>query len=319
MDKRLKAQLRNIIEEATRILVVSHIRPDGDAIGSLLGFGLALVAANKDVQMVLADGVPASFKHLTGWESISKRVKGEIDVSIVLDCSDLQRVGKALPPEAVPTINIDHHITNMNFAQYNLVYPEIPSTAEILFQLIPELGLPLEKEVAEALLTGMITDTLGFRTANVRSETLHAAAHLMELGCDLPYLYNKALHFRSFEAVRYWAAGLSTLEKEERIVWACLTQKDRQAIGYPGRDDADLINILSSVEEVDIAIIFVEQANGSVKVSWRARTPFDVSQIASSFGGGGHKPAAGAEIEGELELVKIEVLEATRNYLKSLH
>ena len=165
----------------------------------------------------------------------------------------------------------------------------------------------------------MITDTLGFRTVNIKPDTLRTAADLMDMGCDLPYLYNKALHIRSFEAVRYWGAGLSTLEKDERILWACLTQKDRQSIGYPGRDDADLINILSSIEEIDIAIIFVEQANGSVKVSWRARKGFDVSQIARGFGGGGHKPAAGAEIEGDLELVKMEVLDATRSYLKLIN
>jgi phosphoesterase RecJ-like protein len=318
MDEQLKAQIKNIIGEAAHILVVSHTRPDGDAVGSILGLGLSLRDAGKDVQMVLADGVPATFKHLSGSDTINKRVKGEIDVSIVLDCSDLQRVGDVLSKDTAPTFNIDHHITNLNFAQFNLVYPETPSTAEILVGLIPQLGLSIEKEAAEALLTGMITDTLGFRTANIHADTLRTAADLMELGCDLPYLYNKALHFRSFEAVRYWGAGLSTLEKEDRLLWACLTQKDRQSIGYPGRDDADLINILSSIEEIDIAIIFVEQVNGSVKVSWRAQKGFDVSQIASNFGGGGHKPAAGAEIEGDLELVKIEVLEATRNYLKSL-
>lgn len=319
MNERLQAQLRNIIGEAVHILLVSHIRPDGDAVGSVLGLGLALQTAGKDVQMVLADGVPATFKHLNGSENIQKRVKGEVDVSIVLDCSDLERVGDVLPKDTAPTLNIDHHITNLNFAQFNLVFPEVPSTAEILVGLIPQLDLSIGKEAGEALLTGMITDTLGFRTTNIHAATLRTAADLMELGCDLPYLYNKALHFRSFEAVRYWGAGLSTLEKEDRLLWACLTQKDRQAIGYPGRDDADLINILSSIEEVDIAIIFVEQANGSVKVSWRAQKGIDVSQIASNFGGGGHKPAAGAQIEGELELVKMEVLEATRKYLKSLH
>jgi phosphoesterase RecJ-like protein len=318
MDEKLAIQLKNIIGEANQILITSHIRPDGDAVGSLLGLGLTLEAAGKDVQMVLADGVPATFNHLGGCEKVTKHPKGEVDISIVLDCSDIQRVGNIFQEDYVPTINIDHHVTNLNFAQFNLVDPGTPSTAEMLANLIPKLGFSLGKGIAEALLTGMITDTLGFRTSNMQAETLRTAADLMEFGCDLPYLYNKALHIRSFEAVRYWGAGLSTLEKEDRLLWACLTQKDRQAIGYPGRDDADLINILSSIDAIDIAIIFVEQANGSVKVSWRARKGFDVSQIARSFGGGGHKPAAGAEIEGDLDLVKMEVLEATRNYLKSI-
>jgi phosphoesterase RecJ-like protein len=319
MNEKLAHRIKKVIEEANRILITSHIRPDGDAVGSLLGLGLALETGGKDVQMVLADGVPATFKHLEGREKVAKRVQEGVDISIVLDCSDLQRVGKVSDETFTPTINIDHHTTNLHYAQYNLVDPLAPSTAEILFALIPVLGFSIGADSAAALLTGIITDTLGFRTSNLQPSTLRTAASLMELGCDLPFLYNKALHFRSFEAIKYWGVGLATLEKDDRLLWASLTQKDRQAIGYPGRDDADLINVLSSVEEIDVAVIFVEQTNGSIKVSWRAREGFDVSQLAHHFGGGGHKPAAGAQIEGDMEYVKTEVLEATRNYLKTIY
>jgi len=102
---------------------------------------------------------------------------------------------------------------------------------------------------------------------------------------------------------------------EDRLLWATLTLEDRKSVNYPGRDDADLINLLASIKGVDIALIFIEQTNGSVKVSWRARSGFDVSKIAFRFGGGGHKPAAGADIEGDLEDIKYEVLEATRTLL----
>ena len=138
MDEKLAVQIKNIIGEANKILITSHIRPDGDAVGSLLGLGLALLAAGKEVQMVLADGVPAPFKHLAGSEWITKRTKGEVDISIVLDCSDLQRVGATIKGDEVPTLNIDHHITNLNFAQFNLVNPETPSTAEILAETDPQ-------------------------------------------------------------------------------------------------------------------------------------------------------------------------------------
>jgi len=318
MDERSIAQAKKLICEANRILITSHIRPDGDAIGSVLGFGLGLIAAGKDVQMVLADGVPATFQHLVGSTLITKRAVNEFDISIVLDCSDLIRIGKIFDPDYSPTINIDHHVTNQNFAQINLVYPEIPATAEILTELMPKFGIPIGKDTAEAFLTGIITDTLGFRTTNLQPTTLRVAADLMELDCDLPFLYNKALHLRSFESVQYWGTGLSTMEKDDCLLWTCLTQEDRKAIGYPGRDDADLINLLSSIEGIDIAIIFVEQPKDSIKVSWRARKGYDVSQIARSFGGGGHKPAAGADIQGDLESVKREVLGATRSYLNLL-
>ena len=141
------------------------------------------------------------------------------------------------------------------------------------------------------------------------------AADLYELGADLPKLYNKALHTRSFRAVRYWGAGLTTMQLEDRLLWTCLTLNDRKAADYPGKDDADLINVLQTVKDADIFVIFVEQKNDRVKVSWRARPGFDVSTIAVQFGGGGHKPAAGAEISGSVDSVIAKVLTETRSLL----
>ena len=315
MDKSLLQAARQALLEAQRILIVSHRRPDGDAVGSLLALGLALQKVNKDVQMVLVDGVPSSFRHLTGSDQIRKRTDGEFDITVLVDCSDIQRVGNALEGHPTPTLNIDHHITNLNFASINLVDASATATTEILAEHISALGLTIDQPIAEALLTGLITDTLGFRTTNMRPKVLRVAADLMEIGCDLPTLYRKAMLNRSYEAARYWGAGLSTLQMENGILWATLTLEDRKFANYPGRDDADLINLLSSIKGVDIALIFIEQTNGSVKVSWRAHSEYDVSKIAFRFGGGGHKPAAGANIEGELEDVKFEVLKATRTLL----
>ncbi len=311
-------KLKDAINKNTRILVTSHIRPDGDAVGSVLGLGLALLDAGKDVQMVLADGVPSSFRHLSGYDLIQKYPEEMPDLSIVVDCSDFNRVGPIFDDDYQPDVNIDHHVTNLSFAKINIIEPTTPATAEVLAELIPALGLTIHLESAEALLTGIITDTLGFRTANIRPNTLRVAANLMEYGCNLPDLYYEALISRSIEAVRYWGLGLNTLQLEDRILWATLSQADRQQINYPGRDDADLINILTSVRDVDIAVIFVEQPKGTVKVSWRAKAGLDVSQIAYQFGGGGHKPAAGAEIKGQLEEVKKKVLGETKNYLRQV-
>ncbi len=302
-------------QAAEKILIVSHIRPDGDAIGSVLGLGLSLQLIGKQVQMVLSDGVPQSFRHLPGVDQLKQHPDGEFDLICVVDCSDLQRTGNALNGLPQPDLNIDHHITNLHFARSNLVDPQAVATAEILADLILALDLPMPPSVASALLTGLITDTIGFRTSNMQPNSLRLAARLMEAGADLPELYRRALVTRSFEAARFWGAGLSTLEKEGRMVWATLTLADRKAAGYPGRDDADLVTVLSSIEDADIALIFVEQPNNHVKVSWRAQPGFDVSQIALQFGGGGHPPASGADIVGELANVQASVLEATRALL----
>jgi phosphoesterase RecJ-like protein len=319
MNEALLSQAGQLIQRAQRCLVVCHVRPDGDAIGSLLGLGLALQAAGKQVQMISEDGIPLTYRHLEGSQQVLHKPVGEFDLAIVVDCSDLERAGAALGSARQPEINIDHHATNLNFARINLVDVSATATAEIIAEALPVWGLPLTQPVAAALLTGLITDTIGFRTANMTPRTLRLAADLMEKGANLPELYRQALVNRTFEAVRFWGAGLSRLERSDRLVWTKLTLDDRRAAQYPGRDDADLINILSAVDGADIAMIFVEQPNGRVKVSWRAQPGYDVSQIAVSLGGGGHPAASGAEIAGEIDEVQTKVVELTRPLLNGGH
>ncbi|MCJ7657778.1 MAG: bifunctional oligoribonuclease/PAP phosphatase NrnA [Anaerolineales bacterium] len=315
MDNALIQSVHRQIQAARRILVVSHIRPDGDAVGSLLAMGLALQAIGKDMQMVLADGVPKNFRRLKGSDKVLNQPQGDFDFISVVDCSDLERAGSALNGYSAPDLNIDHHPTNLNFARINLVESNAVATAEMLFDYLPQFGLPITIPVAEALLTGLITDTIGFRTVNMTPKALRVAADLMETGVDLPTLYQKALLSRSLNAVRYWGTGLSKINADRRMVWTTLSIADRQKIGYPGRDDADLINVLSTIEDTDIVLIFIEQANERVKVSWRSKPGLDVSQIAVNFGGGGHKTAAGAEIEGSLEDVESKVIQATKSLI----
>ncbi len=304
------------LKNAGSVVIFSHIRPDGDAVGSLLGLGLALQEAGKRVQMVLSDGVPSSFHHLPASDQVVRRPSGEYDLAVVVDCSDTLRVGPALDGYSRPDINIDHHITNLNFATMNLVEPKAVATSAILGDYLPHWGFPITPPVAAALLTGLISDTLGFRTSNMTPHALRLAADLMELGTDLPELYSQALVRRSFQAARYWGQGLSRLQRQDRLVWTSLTLEDRLVADYPGKDDADLINILSSIEDADISVIFVEQKKGKVKVSWRSQPGFDVSQIALSFGGGGHAAASGAEISGSLAEVQEKVLAQTVALLK---
>ena len=230
----------------------------------------------------------------------------------MVDASDRDRVGEALPADVVVDLNIDHHKTNTFYARYNLVEPQAVSTTAVLVDFIERLGLPLPREAAEALLTGLVTDTIGFRTANVTPEALRLAAKLMEKGADLSTLYFKALVERTYEALRYWGAGLSRLQREGPLVWTALTLADRKATGYPGNDDADLVNLLSAVQGAQVGVIFIEQPEGAVKVSWRARPGVDVSEVALQFGGGGHAPAAGATIPGTLAEAQEKVLAATR-------
>jgi len=314
MSSDLHNTITRQLQDAHNILVLSHIRPDGDAIGSLLGLGLALQSAGKEVQMVLPDGVPRNFRYLKGSEKIGRRPKGDFDLVVVVDCSDLPRVGEAIQ-DLTPDLNIDHHITNLNFARVNLVLPEAVATSAILAEFLPVWNLAIDENIASALLTGLVSDTIGFRTSNMTAHALHLAADLMELGANLPELYNQALVRRSYESALYWGQGLNRLQCEDRLVWTSLSLDDRVRSNYPGNDDADLINVLSSIDDIDVAVIFIEQKGGRVKVSWRAQPGLDISQIALQFGGGGHAAASGAEIPGSLLEVQNQVLSATRLFL----
>lgn len=305
----------SLLNRAERILVISHIRPDGDAVGSLLGLGLMLEELGKEVNLVLEDGVPLVFHHLTGADRVFREAAGVYDLVIVVDSSDIERIGSVLDEYGEPDVNIDHHPTNTQFASLNLVRENAVATVEIIYDLALALSLPINLPIAEALLTGLLTDSLGFRTSNTSPRTLRIAAELMDRGANMQVLYKKAMLEKSLAAVRYWGQGLSRLQQEGRLLWTSLTLEDRKAADYPGRDDADLVNILSRIRDADVCVVFVEQTGGTVKVSWRAQEGFDVAGIATQFGGGGHIPAAGADIKGDLERVQEEVLEATRKSL----
>lgn len=316
MDIEASGAIKSRLESAQRVVIASHVRPDGDAIGSLLGLGLALLNAGKTVQMVLVDGVPAAFKHLEGSELIVKEPQGGHDTFITVDSADFKRVGKFFENFGQPDINIDHHKTNEKFGKLNLIEAEEVATAAILTNHLPQWRYALTKPIAAAFLTGIITDTLGFRTANTNPSALRLCASLMETGADMPDLYMRSLVRKTFPAAKYWGAGLSSMEQHNGLVWGTLTLEDRKRAGYGGNDDADLINLISAIDGNKVGMIFVEQSDDHVKISWRAlENGIDVSTVAKHFNGGGHAAAAGADIPGTLEDIQTLVLKTTREML----
>jgi phosphoesterase RecJ-like protein len=315
MDEGISNTIRHAIFKAQNILLVCHMRPDGDAIGSLIGLGLALEATGKSTTLVSKDGMPSSLKFLSGHKKIVQNIDENFDIMIVIDCSDFQRTGFETKINRQPDINIDHHVTNDCFARLNWVDKNAAATAEIIAENLRSWGLELNKDIATALLTGIITDTIGFRTSNVTPHTLRIAADLMTLGVDISEIYMRALVNRSFEAIKYWGAGINKLCREDSMVWTSLTIEDQKQTGYCGKDDADLINILSSIEGISISVIFIEQPDGGVKVSWRAQPGYNVSKVAMEFGGGGHPAAAGAMFNKGLKEVQEIVIRKTQKMM----
>lgn len=311
MDNHLLKEAHRRLEVAERVLITSHVRPDGDAICSVLGLGLALQEQGKQVQMVLADGVPPGYEHLAGVEQIKRKAAVPVDLVVTVDAAAKDRSGDSLREFPNVDINIDHHVTNTRFAAINLIDPASVATCAMLAEYLPAFGLSYSPAVVDALLTGMLTDTMGFHTSNMNPKALRIAADLVEKGADLPMLYERALLRRSFPALRYWGAGLTRLQREGDLVWTSLSLADRKVAGYPGNDDAELVNNIAFVEGAVVVVLFIEQHNRQVKISWRSQGDVDVSQIAALFGGGGHVPAAGAVVAGTLEEVQQRVLEAT--------
>ncbi|HET7009734.1 MAG TPA: bifunctional oligoribonuclease/PAP phosphatase NrnA [Anaerolineales bacterium] len=306
------------LAELQSAVIVTHERPDGDAVGSMLALSLCLRRLGKTVIPVIPGGIPARYASLPGADLVASDLPATPEKVIAVDCADLERCAPPiLPDRRPPFINIDHHPTNTRFGEVNLVEPAAAATAEVLYDLILDGGLPINGDIATNLLAGIVTDTIGFRTDNVTSGVLRKTAALVDHGGRLQEVYERLLTQHTLAAARYWGAGLQRLQGDGRIVWTRLTLADRKLAEYPADDDADLVNFLGTVDSPSVALLFVEQPGGRVKVSWRSRAGVDVSRLAQQFGGGGHEPAAGATLEGTVEEVEAAVLRATRQSLET--
>jgi phosphoesterase RecJ-like protein len=303
------------------------VSPDGDAIGSLLGLGLGLQALAKQPTLACADAPPDKFSFLPGFESIVDTIDpGSFDLVIGLDSSDPLRLGRVYKADrlaGVPLINIDHHVTNLYFGDVNLVDTGAASTAEIILTLLDHLGVSIDEDgtpnktgIASCLLTGIVTDTLSFRTSNVTPRVLKAALRLVEAGASLSQVTHFAFNQRPLNELSLLAVGLNRLQTEAGLAWSEISLADRYACGDRGNSDAGLVGMLARTKEVHMAAVFAEKENAQVEISFRADPGFDVSQLALSLGGGGHPAAAGCTIEGPLEAAKAQVLPMMRAALE---
>ena len=312
-------QALEMIARAEKILVITHVSPDGDAIGSLLGLGLMLQKlAKRNVTLACDGGLPSKFDFLPGAASITECVAAPFDLVITVDCSDARRGGDVLSA-AVPStgsrppiINIDHHITNTDFGDVNLVLHDTVSTTEGLFRLAEAWQIELDVEIALCLLTGLVTDTLCFRTANVTPQVMLVAGALMETGADLAFITSRTVNRKSFDAIRYWGTLLESARLDDRVVSVHVSAESRRQAGDRINGDASIASFLVTAWEADVAVSFIETDDDRVEISFRAKPGFDVSEIALELGGGGHPTAAGCAVDGPLELVTERVLARLR-------
>lgn len=308
----ISQSIKQKIDDAKLITLVTHIRPDGDAVGSVIGFAETLRGNGKEIHIAFEETLPVRFRFLK--EKEEKKQSAQTGIILTVDCADRGRLPKAFAEQHID-INIDHHATNTNFGELNYVNPKAAATAEIITDLLMEWEMPISPTAANALLMGIITDTIGFRTPNTTPHTLNTAAALIEKGASLTDMYQRSLSDMTWEASLLWGFALNKLQKEGKIIYTVITCEDRKKSGFTGRDDADLTNFLSSIQEAEISILFNQQNENLVKVSWRSRSNVNVANLASQFGGGGHPAAAGAEIKLSLQETQQKVLAVTKSYL----
>lgn len=301
-------RILDVLEEQRHFLLISHVNPDGDAIGSVLGLGLGLRRLGKKVTFVRQAELPATFTFLPGFDLFVpvEEVQGEFDAAVFLDCAERDRAGSAadLDKLAKVTINIDHHATNPGYGDLNWVDVDASATGELVYQILSALSVNLTEEVAMSLYTAIATDTGFFRYSNTSPDSLLVCAHCVAAGVR-PDAVSEAIHASRTEAsLRLQAAALGTLAVSGGGLVASLavTKAMREQAGAVDDDTEGLISLPRSLAGVRVAMLFREtDTPGNVRISFRARGAVDVSALAAQFGGGGHERAAGCTFNGTID------------------
>ena len=323
MNKNRFDPIAGALRQHHRFAVLSHIRPDGDALGSTLALALSLKELGKDVRAWNEEGMLEKYRFLAGAEllTLPPNAPEEFDVAIALDTATQNRLGKAA--EAVRKvklwINIDHHPSNPGYGDLVYIDPLAPATGQILFELITTAKLPMTPAVAENLYAAISTDTGSFQYSNTTARTFEIAADLIRAGVNvgrLSQLLYENYPKRRVELLRL-LLGTMQFGCDDRLAWFSLSQEMAKSVGALPEDNEGLIDHLRAIRGIIVAIFFEELADGKVRVSMRSKNEaVDVCAICQSFGGGGHTLAAGARVPGRLSEVAQKIVEKTCDVIR---
>jgi phosphoesterase RecJ-like protein len=317
----MKGDLPKIVtalKESASVAILSHVRPEGDTLGSALGCHLALRSVGKEVATFNPDPVPKNLRALPGAAEVTRmdRLPRPFDCYLVLDATDPSRVGGLLngvPPGSL-VINIDHHVSNNRFGTYNWVDPEAAATGEMVYYLIDEMGIPLSREVATNLFVAILTDTGSFHYANTTPRALRVAATLIDAGAVPHEVAELLFDQRELEELRLLGMLLTRMQlsPDGAVAWIEVTRDimDRETVARDMLED--LINYPRSLKGVKVALLFREEGEEGVRISLRSKGKVDVAAVARAFQGGGHRNAAGCTVAGSLPEVRERVFGEVR-------
>ncbi|MBE5740450.1 MAG: bifunctional oligoribonuclease/PAP phosphatase NrnA [Clostridiales bacterium] len=317
------AQIAERIKKSQAIVIFTHMRPDGDALGSAMALSCALDFLKIPHEVCVESDVPSNLTFIKALEKVKKQPTQAFDLLITVDCSDEQRLG-VLSDEflitkrkKIDTINIDHHVSNTHFAQYNYVR-ECASNCMNIAELIELLGAPLDKQTAEFLLLGLLTDSGNFSHDDVTEETMLLGAKLLKAGADIcSYQYNlfkkqpkarATLYAKTMQGIRYY--------HDDRFAVIVVTKKNIEDSGADVSMTEGFVDFPLNVEGVEVAASILEVKRNQYKISLRSKMYADVNKIAGVYGGGGHVRAAGCMLFGEIEEVLDKLSYTVSQYLE---
>lgn len=306
------------IEKAETIVISAHESPDGDAIGSCMAMKLILEKMGKNPDVILPE-YSRLFNFLPGINEVKKESDVEkYDLAISLDCANLARlVGKEYFEKAKRTIVIDHHGSNNMYGDLNYVNPVSPACCEILAGMMEYYQMEITKDIGTCIMTGIITDTGGFRHQGTNTETFEFAAELLRKGVNISEIYKKALRTKTkanFLLSRKVMDRMEILE-DGKVTFTYITMEDEKEVGAEPGDHEGLVDIGRDIEGVEVSIFLRQKEEGLFKASLRSGSYVNVSDVCLMFGGGGHIRAAGANIQGTLEEAREKILKEVRKAL----
>lgn len=319
------AQIGEALEAHSSFAVVSHVRPDGDAIGSILALGHALEQMGKSVRYLNHDGCPESLAFLPGSEKVEVSAEAEgvdVEVAITLDTAAHARVGEG-SLEAIKgaklLINIDHHVSNPGYGDLNYIDSDSPATGQIIYDLLTALNLPFSEITRDAIYVAVSTDTGSFQYSGTTQRTYEMAADLVARGLDVGKINELTYDSQPYRKVELMRALLNTLDRsdEGKLVWWDLRMVTKGELGLVDDDTEGMIDFIRAVQGVMVAVFFEDLEGGMVRVSMRSKDRrLNASEICGVFGGGGHALAAGIRMSGPIEGVRDQVLGEVRAAMK---
>lgn len=311
------------IREHQTFCVVGHVRPDGDCIGSQLALSLALIAQGKKVSCWNEDSVPDKLKFLDPDKIFQKPKRGEkFDCVIATDCASFERLGKCgeCVTDRKVLINIDHHQSNTRYGDINWISAREASTGELIFKLLKAASWPITKQIADCLFTAVSTDTGSFQYATTKPMTYNTAGELVKRGANLAKICDEVYQSHPLSRVKLLKHLYNKfrLTHDDQIAYLWLKKKDFARTGADTSESEGLIDHIRDIQPVEIACVFEEIEPEMTRISLRSKNPkVNVNEIASQFGGGGHKAAAGARIPGRPLAVQRRVISAIKKALDS--